>query len=196
MIQEEKRLPGRNLGLELARVTEAAAIAAARYMGMGSQEKGDKAAAEAMRAFLRTVDLNGIVVIGEGTQEEAPTLFNGEYVGNGEGPELDVAVGPVEGAALLAFRDDRGEAPRVTLARILPDGSLDEGLAHIQAPVLLLPAASDLLLMPNMAREVRDGLMDREAPVDYLELEGTLGHVDGIASVGQAGDAIRAFLEE
>lgn len=102
MSQEEKRLPGRNLGLELARVTEAAAIAAARYMGMGSQEKGDKAAAEAMRAFLRTVDLNGIVVIGEGTQEEAPTLFNGEYVGNGEGPELDVAVGPVEGAALLA----------------------------------------------------------------------------------------------
>ncbi|MCB9946327.1 MAG: homoserine O-acetyltransferase [Rhodospirillaceae bacterium] len=76
------------------------------------------------------------------------------------------------------------------------DGSLEEGLAHIQAPVLLLPAASDLLLMPYMARAVRDGLMDREAPVDYLELEGTLGHIDGIAVIGQAGDAIRAFLEQ
>lgn len=94
--------PSRNLGLELARATETAAIAAARYMGMGNRDRGDKAAAEAMRAFLRTVDMNGIVVIGEGEEEEVPFLFNGEHIGNGEGPELDVAAGPVEGTALLA----------------------------------------------------------------------------------------------
>lgn len=102
MIQKDKTLPGRNLGLELARVTEAAAIAAARFMGMGSQEKGGRAAAEAMSAFLKTVDMNGIVVIGEGEVEEVPFFYTGEYIGNGEGPELDVAAGPVEGAALLA----------------------------------------------------------------------------------------------
>ena len=102
MIQQEKAQPNRNLGLELARVTEAAAIAAARYMGMGSMEKGDRAAAGTMNTFLKTVDMNGIVVIGEGEQEETPFFYTGEHIGNGEGPELDVAVGPVEGVALLA----------------------------------------------------------------------------------------------
>ena len=102
MIQQDKPQPNRNLGMELARVTEAAAIAASRFMGMGSKEKGDRAAAEAMSAFLKTVDMNGVVAIGEGEQEEAPFLFNGEHIGNGAGPELDVAVGPVEGTALLA----------------------------------------------------------------------------------------------
>ncbi|MCB9263518.1 MAG: class II fructose-bisphosphatase [Lewinellaceae bacterium] len=102
MIRKDNPLPSRNLGLELARVTEAAAIAAARFMGMGNKERGDMAAAEAMRAFLKTVDMNGVVVIGEGDVEDTPALFNGEHIGNGEGPELDVAVGPVEGAALLA----------------------------------------------------------------------------------------------
>ena len=102
MTQQDKLLPNRNLGLELVRATEAAAISAARYMGMGSRERGDKAAAEAMDAFLKTVDMNGIIVIGEGEQEEVPFLYDGQRIGNGEGPELDVAAGPVEGVALLA----------------------------------------------------------------------------------------------
>ena len=94
--------PDRNLAMELVRVTEAAAISAARFMGRGDKEGGDAAAVSAMRVFLRTVEMNGVVVIGEGEKDEAPMLFNGEQVGNGEGAEVDVAVDPVEGTSLLA----------------------------------------------------------------------------------------------
>ncbi|NRA50589.1 MAG: class II fructose-bisphosphatase, partial [Phaeodactylibacter sp.] len=92
----------RNLAMELVRVTEAAAIAAARFMGMGKKEAGDQAAVDAMRTFIRTVEMQGTVIIGEGEKDEAPMLFNGEKIGNGEGPEVDVAVDPVEGTTLLA----------------------------------------------------------------------------------------------
>ncbi len=95
--------PDRNLAMELVRVTEAAAISAARHMGLGDREAGDQAAVDAMRAFLRTVEMNGVVVIGEGEKDEAPMLFNGEPVGSGDGPEVDVAVDPVEGTTLLAL---------------------------------------------------------------------------------------------
>ncbi|MCB0216177.1 MAG: class II fructose-bisphosphatase [Caldilineae bacterium] len=95
--------PDRNLALELARVTEAAALAAARWMGRGNKEAGDQAAVDAMRLMLRTVDCDGIVVIGEGEKDEAPMLFNGEQVGTGNGPQVDVAVDPVDGTRLLAL---------------------------------------------------------------------------------------------
>lgn len=94
--------PDRNMAMELVRVTEAAAISAARYMGTGDKEIGDQAAVDAMRAVLDTVDINGTVVIGEGEKDEAPMLYNGEKVGNGNGPEMDIAVDPVEGTNLLA----------------------------------------------------------------------------------------------
>ena len=95
--------PDRNLAMELVRVTEAAAISAARYMGTGDKEGGDGAAVDAMRAFLKTVEMKGTVVIGEGEKDEAPMLYNGEIVGTGFGPEVDVAVDPVEGTNLLAL---------------------------------------------------------------------------------------------
>lgn len=94
--------PDRNMAMELVRVTEAAAISAARYMGIGNKEIGDQAAVDAMRAVLETVDMDGVVIIGEGEKDEAPMLFNGEKVGNGQGPKMDVAVDPVEGTRLLA----------------------------------------------------------------------------------------------
>ncbi|HFC00321.1 MAG TPA: class II fructose-bisphosphatase [Phaeodactylibacter sp.] len=94
--------PDRNLAMELVRVTEAAAISAARFMGTGDKIGGDGAAVDAMRKFLKTVDMNGTVVIGEGEKDEAPMLFNGEIVGTGNGPEVDIAVDPVEGTNLLA----------------------------------------------------------------------------------------------
>lgn len=94
--------PDRNMAMELVRVTEAAAISAARYMGIGNKEIGDQAAVDAMRAVLETVDMDGTVIIGEGEKDEAPMLFNGEKVGNGDGPKMDVAVDPVEGTRLLA----------------------------------------------------------------------------------------------
>ena len=94
--------PDRNLAMELVRVTEAAAISSARYLGRGDKNNGDKAAVDAMRAFLETVQMQGTVIIGEGEKDEAPMLYNGEIVGNGAGAEVDLAVDPVEGTRLLA----------------------------------------------------------------------------------------------
>jgi fructose-1,6-bisphosphatase II len=94
--------PDRNLALELARVTEAAALAASRWMGRGNKEAGDHAAVEAMRFILGMVDMDGVVVIGEGEKDDAPMLYNGEQIGNGRPPKVDIAVDPLEGTRLLA----------------------------------------------------------------------------------------------
>lgn len=100
--------PDRNLALELVRVTEAAALAAARWMGRGDKEGADGAAVDAMRVVLQSVPMDGIVIIGEGEKDEAPMLFNGERVGDGTSPETDVAVDPIDGTTLTAL--GRGNA--------------------------------------------------------------------------------------
>src|ERR687894_2469173 len=97
------RPPDRNLALELVRVTEAAAMAAARWVGRGDKEAADGAAVDAMRLMLDTVQMDGVVVIGEGEKDKAPMLYNGERVGSGAGPEVDVAVDPLEGTRLTAL---------------------------------------------------------------------------------------------
>jgi fructose-1,6-bisphosphatase II len=112
--------PGRDLALELVRVTEAAALAAGRWMGRGRKEPGDEAAVEAMRRMLATVEIEGVVVIGEGEKDEAPMLFNGEIVGNGMGPRMDVAVDPVEGTSLLAH----GRPDAIAVIAIAPQGTM------------------------------------------------------------------------
>ena len=88
--------------MELVRVTEAAAMAAGRWVGRGDKNGGDGAAVDAMRQLIGTVSMRGVVVIGEGEKDEAPMLFNGEEVGNGEGPDCDVAVDPIDGTTLMA----------------------------------------------------------------------------------------------
>ena len=95
--------PDRNLALELVRVTEAAAMAAARWVGRGDKNAADQAAVDAMRLMLDSVAMDGVVVIGEGEKDEAPMLFNGEEVGSGSGPAVDVAVDPLEGTRLTAL---------------------------------------------------------------------------------------------
>lgn len=95
--------PDRNLALELVRVTEAAALAAGRWMGRGDRNAADRAAVEAMRLMLRSIDMDGVVVIGEGEKDEAPMLYNGERIGNGRPPQVDVAVDPIDGTHLLAL---------------------------------------------------------------------------------------------
>jgi fructose-1,6-bisphosphatase II len=95
-------VPERNLALELVRVTEAAAMAAARWQGRGDKEAVDQAAVDGMRSIMATVEMDGIIVIGEGEKDEAPMLYNGERVGNGLGMALDVAVDPVDGTTLTA----------------------------------------------------------------------------------------------
>ena len=95
--------PEKNLALDIVRITEAAALASARWLGRGDKEAGDGAAVDAMRISFSTLHIDGMVVIGEGEKDNAPMLYNGEKVGMGDGPRLDVAVDPVEGTNLLAY---------------------------------------------------------------------------------------------
>src|SRR5689334_3028656 len=103
MTAAERQAPDRNLAMELVRVTEAAALAASRWMGRGDKEGADGAAVDAMRVVLQTVPMDGIVVIGEGEKDEAPMLFNGEHIGDGSPPHTDIAVDPLEGTTLTAM---------------------------------------------------------------------------------------------
>jgi fructose-1,6-bisphosphatase II len=116
----ERGRPTRNLALELVRVTEAAALASGRFMGRGDKEGADGAAVNAMRLVLQTVDMNGIIVIGEGEKDNAPMLYNGENVGNGSAPEVDVAVDPIDGTRPLAF----GRTGSVATVAIAPRGAM------------------------------------------------------------------------
>jgi fructose-1,6-bisphosphatase II len=112
--------PTRNLALELVRVTEAGALAAGRFMGRGDKEAADAAAVNAMRFVLQTVDMNGIIVIGEGEKDNAPMLYNGESVGNGAPPAVDVAVDPIDGTRPLAF----GRTNSLATVAIAPRGTM------------------------------------------------------------------------
>ena len=108
MADERREVPDRNLALELVRVTEAAALAASRWMGRGDKEGADGAAVDAMRHVLNSVPMDGIVVIGEGEKDEAPMLFNGEAIGDGSPPQTDIAVDPIDGTTLTSL--GRGNA--------------------------------------------------------------------------------------
>jgi fructose-1,6-bisphosphatase II len=112
--------PDRNLALEMVRVTEAAALGAARWIGRGEKESADQAAVDAMRLMLDTVSMDGVVVIGEGEKDEAPMLFNGEAVGSGEGPQVDVAVDPLEGTRLTAL----GQPNAIAVIAVAERGTL------------------------------------------------------------------------
>jgi fructose-1,6-bisphosphatase II len=100
---EQREAPDRNLAMDLARVTEAAALAAGRWVGRGDKEAADQAAVDAMRLVLATVPMDGVVVIGEGEKDEAPMLFNGEQIGAGGGPATDIAVDPIDGTTLTSL---------------------------------------------------------------------------------------------
>ena len=112
--------PDRNLALELVRVTEAAAMGAGRWIGRGDKIAADQAAVDAMRAMLDTVSMEGVVVIGEGEKDEAPMLYNGEEVGDGTGPDVDVAVDPLEGTRLTAL----GQPNAIAVIAVAERGSM------------------------------------------------------------------------
>ncbi len=113
-------IPDRNLALELVRVTETAALAAAPWVGRGEKDLADGAAVKAMRAMINTVDMSGVVVIGEGEKDQAPMLHNGEQVGNGDGPNCDVAVDPIDGTSLTA----QGMNGAISVIALAPRGSM------------------------------------------------------------------------
>src|SRR6478736_5662172 len=112
--------PDRNLALELVRVTEAAAMAAGRWVGRGDKNGADGVAVNAMRTLISTVGMRGVVVIGEGEKDNAPMLYNGEQVGAGTGPECDVAVDPIDGTTLAA----KGMANAIAVMAVAPRGSM------------------------------------------------------------------------
>ena len=112
--------PDRNLALELVRVTEAAAMAAGRFMGRNDKPAADQAAVNAMRFVLNSVDMDGIVVIGEGEKDKAPMLYNGEKLGTGQPPSVDIAVDPIDGTRLLAL----GRANSISTVAIADRGTM------------------------------------------------------------------------
>lgn len=140
--------PDRNLAMELVRATEAAAIRAYPWIGHGDKNKADGAAVDAMRKFLGTVDFDGVVVIGEGEKDEAPMLYNGEHVGNGNGPACDIAVDPIDGTSLTAAGrqnaismiavSDRGtmlDASSVFYMDKIVTGAAGRGVIDIRKPI-------------------------------------------------------------
>jgi len=112
--------PDRNVALELVRVTEAGALGAGRWVGRGEKESADQAAVDGMRHMLDTVSMDGVVVIGEGEKDEAPMLYNGEHVGNGDGPACDIAVDPLEGTRLTAL----GQPGAICVIAVADRGSM------------------------------------------------------------------------
>jgi fructose-1,6-bisphosphatase II len=136
--------------MELVRVTEAAALAAGRWMGRGEKESGDQAAVDAMRLLLGTVSMDGVVIIGEGEKDEAPMLYNGERVGSGDGPRVDVAVDPVDGTRLLA----QGRPNALAVVAVSEAGTMfDPGPIVYMDKIAVGPAAA--------------GSIDIEAPVEH-----------------------------
>jgi fructose-1,6-bisphosphatase II len=132
--------PDRNLALELVRVTEAAAMAGARKMGYGDKELVDQAAVDAMRAVLGSVPMTGVVVIGEGEKDEAPMLYNGEEIGNGQPPEVDIAVDPIEGTSLTA----KSQPNALSVVALSTRGSMfDPGPCVYMEKLAVGPEAAD-----------------------------------------------------
>jgi len=146
--------PDRNLALELVRVTEAAAMAAGRWVGRGDKNGADGVAVHAMRVMISTVAMNGVVVIGEGEKDNAPMLFNGEQVGDGTGPEVDVAVDPIDGTTLTA----KGMNNAVAVMAVAPRGSMyDPSAVFYMEKLVTGPDAADsvdirLPVAENIAR--------------------------------------------
>lgn len=134
--------PDRNLALELVRVTEAAAMASARWVGRGDKNGADNAAVNAMRMLVGSVSMNGVVVIGEGEKDDAPMLFNGERVGNGEGPECDVAVDPIDGTTLTA----RGMSNALSVLAVADRGTMyDPSAVFYMEKLACGPEAADVV---------------------------------------------------
>ena len=134
--------PDRNLALELVRVTEAAAMAAGRWVGRGDKNGADGVAVNAMRTLISTVGMNGVVVIGEGEKDNAPMLYNGELVGSGNGPECDVAVDPIDGTTLTA----KGMANAISVLAVSPRGSMyDPSAVFYMEKLVTGPEAADVV---------------------------------------------------
>src|SRR5438876_5606993 len=181
--------------MELVRVTEAGAMAAARWIGRGEKESADQAAVDAMRFVLDSVSVRGIVVIGEGEKDEAPMLYNGEEVGNGEGPEVDVAVDPLEGTRLTAL----GQPNAIAVIAVAERGTmLFPGAALYMEKIAVGPDAIDTIDIERSPTEnvgaVAEALGKTPREVDVVVLERER-HDDLIAELREAGARVRLIRD-
>jgi len=181
------RAPDRNLALELVRVTEAAAMGAGRWIGRGDKESADQAAVDGMRAMLDTVRMAGVVVIGEGEKDKAPMLFNGEEVGEGTGPEVDVAVDPLEGTRLTA----KGQPNAIAVIAVAERGTMFfPGAAVYMDKIACGPESIELVDIEappreNVERVARaKGKKPSEVSVVVLERDRHEGLVEALREVG------------
>ncbi len=139
---EERQAPDRNLALDLVRTTEAAALAAGRWMGRGDKNAADQAAVDAMRLVLNTVTMDGIVVIGEGEKDEAPMLYNGEEIGDGNSPQVDIAVDPIDGTTLTSL----GRPGAIAVIAVAERGSMfNPGPCVYMEKIAVGPEAADVI---------------------------------------------------
>jgi fructose-1,6-bisphosphatase II len=187
--------PDRNLAIEIVRVTEAAAMAAGRWLGRGDKNAGDQAAVDAMRQVLDTVVMDGTIIIGEGEKDEAPMLFNGERVGTGQPPRVDLAVDPVEGTRLLA----EGRPGALAVLAAAPAGALfDPGPCVYMEKLVVGPQAVDVIdldrpLAQNLAAIARASGRDvRDLTVMMLERD---RHERAKAEVRESGARLQLITD-
>jgi len=193
--QHVNERPDRNLAIEIVRVTEAAAMSAGRWLGRGDKIAGDQAAVDAMRQVLDTVEMDGTIIIGEGEKDEAPMLFNGERVGTGRPPKVDLAVDPVEGTRLLA----EGRPGALAVLAAAPAGALfDPGPCVYMEKLVVGPQAADVVdldrpLAGNLEAVARATGRDvRDLTVMMLERD---RHEQAKAEVRRAGARLQLITD-
>jgi fructose-1,6-bisphosphatase II len=187
----EKQVPDRNLAMELVRVTEAAALAAARWMGRGDKEGADGAAVDAMRIVLHSVPMDGIVVIGEGEKDEAPMLYNGELIGDGSPPATDIAVDPIDGTRLTAT----GQPSAVSVIAVSERGTMfDPGPCVYMEKIATGPDAAHVIDITKTPAENLRAIAEAKNE-DITDVTAVIldrpRHADLIAEVRAAGARIR-----
>jgi fructose-1,6-bisphosphatase II len=190
-----RQLPDRNLAMELVRVTEAAALAAGRWVGRLDKIAADQAAVDAMRFMIDSVSMDGVVVIGEGEKDEAPMLFNGERVGIGQGPETDVAVDPIDGTRLTSV----GQPNALSVIALAPRGSMFfPGAAMYMEKIATGPEAADVIdieagVRENILRVAKaKGKRPEETTVTILDRD---RHADMIREIRETGARIALITD-
>jgi fructose-1,6-bisphosphatase II len=193
--QHARNAPDRNIAMELVRVTEAGAMASARWIGRGKKEAADQAAVDAIRYVLDSVAMRGVVVIGEGEKDEAPMLYNGEEVGSGEGAEVDVAIDPLEGTRLTAL----GQTGAISVIAVAERGTmLFPGAAVYREKIAVGPGAIDAIEIERSPTEnvqrVAEALGKSPREVDVVVLERER-HEPLIAELREAGARVRLIRD-
>ena len=190
-----RQRPDRNLALELVRVTEFAALAAARLVGGGDKEAADQAAVDAMRQVLDTVQMDGVVVIGEGEKDEAPMLYNGEHIGDGSPPQVDIAVDPLEGTTLTA----NGMPSALSVIALAEKGTMfDPGPCVYMEKLAAARGLADLLDLDTPIPDLLAAIAERKD----VEIQDVMvvvldrpRHEDGIRQIRDAGARVRLILD-